>query len=247
MNLTEPHCGTDLGLLRTKAVPQDDGSYRISGQKIFISAGEHDMSENIIHLVLARIEGAPEGTKGISLFIVPKFMVGDDGSLGDRNGVKCGSIEEKMGIHANSTCVMNYDEATGYLIGEENKGLKAMFTMMNEARLGVGLQGLSLSEVAYQNAVAYAKDRLQGRALTGPAAPDKKADPIIVHPDVRRNLMTIRAFNEAGRAFLLWAALKSDVAHRAEDAGDRELSEEMMGLLTPVIKGVLTDKGFDTR
>ena len=245
MNLTEPHCGTDLGLLRTKAVPQDDGSYRISGQKIFISAGEHDMAENIIHLVLARIEGAPEGTKGISLFIVPKFIVGEDGSLGERNGVVCGSIEEKMGIHANSTCVMNYDEATGYLIGEANKGLKAMFTMMNEARLGVGLQGLSIAEIAYQNAVAYAKDRLQGRALTGPAAPDKKADPIIVHPDVRRNLMTMRAFNEAGRAFLLWAALKSDVAHRAEDASERELSEEMMGLLTPVIKGVLTDKGFE--
>jgi len=245
MNLTEPHCGTDLGLLRTKAVPQEDGSYRISGQKIFISAGEHDMSENIIHLVLARIEGAPEGTKGISLFIVPKFMVGDDGSLGERNGVVCGSIEEKMGIHANSTCVMNYDDATGYLIGEENKGLRAMFTMMNEARLGVGLQGLSIAEIAYQNAAAYAKDRIQGRALTGPAAPDKKADPIIVHPDVRRNLMTMRAFNEAGRAFLLWAALKSDVAHRAEDASERELSEEMMGLMTPVIKGVLTDKGFE--
>ncbi|WP_425419657.1 acyl-CoA dehydrogenase C-terminal domain-containing protein [Oricola indica] len=245
MNLTEPHCGTDLGLLRTKAVPQEDGSYKISGQKIFISAGEHDMSENIIHLVLARIEGAPEGTKGISLFIVPKFMVGDDGSLGERNGVVCGSIEEKMGIHANSTCVMNYDDATGYLIGEENKGLRAMFTMMNEARLGVGLQGLSIAEIAYQNAAAYAKDRIQGRALTGPAAPDKKADPIIVHPDVRRNLMTMRAFNEAGRAFLLWAALKSDVAHRAEDASERELSEEMMGLMTPVIKGVLTDKGFE--
>ncbi|MCI5078204.1 acyl-CoA dehydrogenase C-terminal domain-containing protein [Oricola sp.] len=245
MNLTEPHCGTDLGLLRSKAVPQDDGSYRISGQKIFISAGEHDMAENIIHLVLARIEGAPEGTKGISLFIVPKFMVGEDGSLGARNGVVCGSLEEKMGIHGNATCVMNYDEATGYLIGEANKGLRAMFTMMNEARLGVGLQGLSIAETAYQNAVAYAKERIQGRALTGPAAPDKKADPIIVHPDVRRNLMTIRAFNEAGRAFLLWAALKSDVAHRSEDATERELSEEMMGLLTPVIKGVLTDKGFD--
>ena len=245
MNLTEPHCGTDLGLLRTKAVPQGDGSYKISGQKIFISAGEHDLSENIIHLVLARIEGAPEGTKGISLFIVPKFVLNEDGTPGERNGVMCGSVEEKMGIHGNSTCVMNYDDATGYLIGEENKGLKAMFTMMNEARLGVGLQGLSISEVAYQNAVNYAKDRLQGRALTGPAAPDKKADPIIVHPDVRRNLMTIRAFNEAGRAFLLWAALKSDVAHRSEDAGERELSDEMTGLLTPVIKGVLTDKGFD--
>jgi acyl-CoA dehydrogenase len=245
MNLTEPHCGTDLGLLRTKAVPQDDGSYKISGQKIFISAGEHDMADNVIHLVLARIEGAPEGVKGISLFIVPKFIVAEDGSVGERNGVVCGSIEEKMGIHANSTCVMNYDDATGYLIGEEHKGLKAMFVMMNEARLGVGLQGLSISEIAYQNAVSYAKDRLQGRALTGPAAPDKKADPIIVHPDVRRNLMTMRAFNEAARAFILWAALKSDVAHRSEDEKDRELSEEMMGLLTPVIKGVLTDKGFD--
>ncbi|MFZ2102943.1 MAG: acyl-CoA dehydrogenase C-terminal domain-containing protein [Oricola sp.] len=245
MNLTEPHCGTDLGLLRTKAVPQGDGSYRISGQKIFISAGEHDMAENIIHLVLARIEGAPEGVKGISLFIVPKFMVEADGSIGARNGVKCGSIEEKMGIHANSTCVINYDDAVGYLIGEENKGLKAMFTMMNEARLGVGLQGLSIAEVAYQNAVAYARDRIQGRSLTGPKAPDRQADPIIVHPDVRRNLMTIRAFNEAGRAFLMWAALKSDVAHRSEDPKDRELSEEMMSLMTPVIKGVLTDKGFE--
>ncbi|TCD16536.1 acyl-CoA dehydrogenase C-terminal domain-containing protein [Oricola cellulosilytica] len=245
MNLTEPHCGTDLGLLRTKAVPQKDGSYKISGQKIFISAGEHDMSENIIHLVLARIEGAPEGVKGISLFIVPKFLVGEDGSVGERNGVACGSIEEKMGIHANSTCVMNYDDATGYLIGEEHKGLKAMFVMMNEARLGVGLQGLSIAEVAYQNAVTYAKERLQGRALSGAKEPEKKADPIIVHPDVRRNLMTVRAFNEAARAFILWAALKSDVAHRSEDGTDRELSEDMMGLLTPVIKGVLTDKGFD--
>ena len=245
MNLTEPHCGTDLGLLRTKASPQEDGSYKISGQKIFISAGEHDMAENIVHLVLARIDGAPEGVKGISLFIVPKINVNDDGSLGEKNGVTCGSIEEKMGIHANSTCVMNYDEATGYLLGEEHKGLKAMFVMMNEARLGVGLQGLAISEVAYQNAVAYAKDRVQGRALTGAAHPDKKADPIIVHPDVRRNLMTIRAYNEAGRAFILWAALKSDVAHRSEDEAEAELSEEMMGLLTPVIKGVLTDKGFD--
>ena len=190
MNLTEPHCGTDLGLLKSKAVPQADGSYKISGQKIFISAGEHDLTDNIIHLVLARIEGAPEGTKGISLFIVPKFLINDDGSLGARNAVSCGSIEEKMGIHANSTCVMNYDEATGYLLGEENKGLKAMFTMMNEARLGVGhARASSVSEVSYQNGAAYAKDRLQGRALTGPAAPDKPADPIIVHPDVRRMLM----------------------------------------------------------
>lgn len=245
MNLTEPHCGTDLGLLRTKAVPQGDGTYKITGQKIFISAGEHDMSDNIIHLVLARIEGAPEGVKGISLFIVPKFAVNDDGSVGNANGVSCGSIEEKMGIHGNSTCVMNYDDAVGTLVGEENKGLKAMFIMMNEARLGVGLQGLAISEVAYQNAVTYAKERIQGRSLSGAKHEDKKADPIIVHPDVRRNLMTIRSFNEAGRAFILWAALKSDIAHRSEDKDDAALNEEMMGLLTPVIKGVLTDKGFD--
>ncbi len=192
MNLTEPHCGTDLGLLRSKAVPNGDGSYKISGQKIFISAGEHDMAENIIHLVLARIEGAPEGVKGISLFIVPKFKLNGGGELGDRNAVSCGSIEEKMGIHGNSTCVMNYDEAEGYLIGEPNGGLKAMFVMMNEARLGVGLQGLAVSEVAYQNAVNYAKERIQGRSLSGAKAPDKKADPIIVHPDIRRALMTMR-------------------------------------------------------
>ena len=207
MNLTEPHCGTDLGLLRTKAVKQADGSYKISGTKIFISAGEHDMSDNIIHLVLARIEGAPAGTKGISLFVVPKFMVGDDGSVGARNGVSCGSLEEKMGIHGNSTCVMNYDSATGWLVGEENRGLNAMFVMMNEARLGVGIQGLALSEVAYQNAVVYARERLQGRAITGAKFPDKAADPIIVHPDVRRTLMTMRAFNEAGRALVLWLGL----------------------------------------
>lgn len=245
MNLTEPHCGTDLGLLRTKAVPNGDGSYRISGQKIFISAGEHDLSENIVHLVLARIEGAPEGVKGISLFIVPKFTLDANGAPGERNGVSCGSIEEKMGIHGNSTCVMNYDEATGYLLGQEHGGLKAMFTMMNEARLGVGLQGLSIAEVAYQNAVAYAKERIQGRSLTGPKAPDKKADPIIVHPDVRRALMTIRSFNEAGRALILWTAIKSDVAHRSGDEKDRQVAEDHMGLMTPIIKGVLTDKGFD--
>ena len=198
MNLTEPHCGTDLGLLKTKAVPNGDGSYAISGTKIFISAGEHDLAENIVHLVLARIEGAPMGTKGISLFVVPKFLVGEDGSVGARNGVSCGSIEHKMGIHGNSTCVMNYDGAKGWLVGAENKGLNAMFVMMNEARLAVGIQGLALSEVAYQNAAAYAKDRLQGRSLTGPKAPDKPADPIIVHPDVRRNLMSMKAFNEAG-------------------------------------------------
>jgi acyl-CoA dehydrogenase len=244
MNLTEPHCGTDLGLLRTKAVKQADGSYKITGTKIFISAGEHDLAENIVHLVLARIEGAPPGTRGISLFVVPKVMVNADGSLGARNAVACGSIEEKMGIHGNATCVMNYDGAVGWLMGEENRGLAAMFTMMNEARLGVGVQGLALSEVAYQNAAAYAKERLQGRALSGAKFPDKPADPIIVHPDVRRTLMTIRAFNEAARALVIWTALKSDVAHRSEDAKERQAADDHMGLLTPVIKGVLTDTGF---
>jgi acyl-CoA dehydrogenase len=244
MNLTEPHCGTDLGLLRTKAVKQPDGSYKITGTKIFISGGEQDLTENIVHLVLARIEGAPAGVRGISLFVVPKVLVNPDGSLGAKNGVSCGSIEHKMGIHGNSTCVMNYDNATGWLVGEENKGLNAMFVMMNEARLGVGVQGLAQSEVAYQNAVAYAKDRLQGRALTGAKAPDKAADPIIVHPDVRRTLMTIRAFNEAARAMMVWMSLKGDVAHRSGDAREREAADDMMGLLTPVLKGVLTDVGF---
>ncbi len=245
MNLTEPHCGTDLGLLRTKAVPLGDGSYKLSGQKIFISAGEHDLAENIIHLVIARVEGAPEGTKGISLFVVPKYHVNDDGSIGERNGVSCGAIEEKMGIHANSTCVLNHDEAIGYMIGEENKGLKAMFIMMNEARLGVGLQGLSQSEVAYQNASIYAKDRIQGRALMGAAEPDKKADPLLVHPDVRRMLMNIKSFNEAARALMLWTALKGDISHRATSEEEREAADDLMGLLTPIIKGVLTDKGFE--
>ena len=244
MDLTEPHCGTDLGLLRTKAAKQTDGSYKITGTKIFISAGEHDLSDNIVHLVLARIEGAPTGTKGISLFVVSKMTVEDDGSLGASNGVTCGSIEEKMGIHANSTCVMNYDGATGWLVGEENRGLPAMFTMMNEARLGVGVQGLALSEVAYQNAAIYAKERLQGRALSGAKYPDKPADPIIVHPDVRRTLMTIRAFNEAGRALVLWTALKGDVARRSQDDKERQSADDFMGLLTPVVKGVLTDQGF---
>jgi 3-(methylsulfanyl)propanoyl-CoA dehydrogenase len=244
MNLTEPHCGTDLGLLRTKAVKQGDGSYKITGTKIFISAGEHDLAENIIHLVLARIEGAPAGTKGISLFVVPKIMVGDDGALGAPNGVSCGSLEEKMGIHGNATCVMNYDGATGWLIGEENRGLAAMFTMMNEARLGVGVQGLAQSEVAYQNAALYAKERLQGRAISGVKYPDKPADPIIVHPDVRRTLMSIRAFNEAARALVMWTALKGDVARRSEDEKERMSADDHMGLLTPVIKGVLTDTGF---
>ncbi|MBV9346867.1 MAG: acyl-CoA dehydrogenase C-terminal domain-containing protein [Pseudolabrys sp.] len=244
MNLTEPHCGTDLGLLRSKAVKQSDGSYKISGTKIFISAGEHDMAENIIHLVLARIEGAPAGTKGISLFLVPKLLVGDDGKPGAKNGVSCGSLEEKMGIHGNATCVMNYDNATGWLIGEENRGLNAMFVMMNEARLGVGVQGLAQSEVAYQNAANYAKERLQGRSVSGASNKDKPADPIIVHPDVRRMLMTVRAFNEAARALVMWTALKGDVAHRAEDQKERQSADDHMGLLTPVIKGVLTDVGF---
>jgi acyl-CoA dehydrogenase len=244
MNLTEPHCGTDLGLIRTKAAKQADGFYKITGTKIFISAGEHDLSENIIHLVLARIEGAPEGTKGISLFIVPKLIPNADGSAGKRNAVTCGSLEEKMGIHGNATCVMNYDGATGWLIAEENRGLHAMFTMMNEARLAVGLQGLAISEVAYQNAAAYAKERLQGRALGGAKNKDQPADPIIVHADVRRTLMTIKSFNEAGRALVLWTALASDLHHRSEDDKARQVAEDHMGLLTPVIKGVLTDTGF---
>jgi len=245
MNLTEPHCGTDLGLLKTRASPRDDGSYAITGQKIFISGGEHDLTENIIHLVLARIDGAPAGTKGISLFLVPKVMAGADGTLGMRNALSCGSIEHKMGIHGSPTCVMNYDGATGWLIGEANKGLAAMFLMMNEARLGVAIQGLALSEVAYQNAVAYAKERRQGRALTGAKEPDAAADPIIVHPDVRRTLLAIRAFNEAARALILWTALKGDIAHRSEDPAARQKAEDHLGLLTPVLKGVLTDLGFE--
>jgi acyl-CoA dehydrogenase len=244
MNLTEPQCGTDLGLLRTKAVKQADGSYKITGTKIFISAGEHDLAENIIHLVLARIEGAPAGIKGVSLFVVPKIRVNADGSLGAPNGVTCGSIEHKMGIHGNSTCVMNYDGAIGWLIGEENKGMQGMFVMMNEARLGVAVQGLAQSEVAYQNAAAYARERLQGRSLSGPKAPDKPADPIIVHPDVRRVLLTIRAFNEAARAMVVWTALKSDVAHRSSDPKDRQAADDHMGLMTPILKGYLTDVGF---
>jgi len=244
MNLTEPHCGTDLGLLRTKAVKQGDGSYRITGTKIFISAGEHDLAENIVHLVLARVEGAPAGIRGTTLFIVPKFLPNADGTPGARNAVTCGSIEEKMGIHGNATCVMNYDAATGFLIGEENRGINAMFTMMNEARLAVGAQGLAQSEVAYQNAAAYAKDRLQGRALGGPKFPDKAADPIVVHPDVRRMLMTMRAFNEGARALVVWTGLQGDVEHRSPDEKERQAAADHMGLLTPVIKGVLTDVGF---
>jgi alkylation response protein AidB-like acyl-CoA dehydrogenase len=241
MNLTEPHCGTDLGLMRTKAAPQDDGSYKISGQKIFISAGEHDMADNIIHLVLAKIEGGPEGIKGVSLFIVPKFMVNEDGSLGERNGVSVGAIEEKMGIHGNSTCVMNYDEATGFLLGTEHKGMRAMFTMMNEARLGVGLQGYAQAAVAYENAAWYANDRLQGRAVTGVEAPDKPADPLIVHPDIRRNLMDQKSFVEGARAFTFWGASLIDRAHKNDDAE----ADGLISLMTPVIKGFLTDKGFE--
>jgi acyl-CoA dehydrogenase len=244
MNLTEPQCGTDLGQLRCRAAPQPDGSYKITGTKIFISAGEHDLTDNIIHLVLARIDGAPAGTKGISLFIVPKFLLTPDGAPGERNAVSCGSIEEKMGIHGNATCVMNYDGAAGWLTGEKHRGLYAMFTMMNTARLSVGVQGLALSEVAYQNAVAYAKDRLAGRALRGAKFPQKPADPIIVHPDVRRMLMTMRAFNEAARALVLWTALKGDIARRSTDANEREAADDHMSLMTPVIKGVLTDQGF---
>ena len=244
MNLTEPHCGTDLGLLRTRAARQGDGSFRISGQKIFISAGEHDLTDNIVHLVLARIEGAPDGVKGISLFIVPKILPNPDGTLGRRNAVSCGKIEEKMGIHANSTCVMNFDDAVGWLLGEENKGLKAMFVMMNEARLGVALQGLAISEVSYQNAASYARDRLQGRALTGPRNSEKPADPIIVHPDVRRMLMDQKATIEGGRAWMYAMALQADLLHRSPDAGDRQKADDYLGLMTPVLKAYLTDKGY---
>src|SRR3954464_7267202 len=245
MNLTEPHCGTDLGLLKTRADPNPDGSYSITGTKIFISSGEHDLSENIIHLVLAKIAGAPDNVKGISLFVVPKFLVNEDGSLGERNTLSCGAIEKKMGIHGNATCVMNYDGATGWLVGEPEKGLAAMFIMMNAARLGVGLQGLAQGEVAYQNAVAYARDRRQGRALVPDQRdPDAKADPIIVHPDVRRMLMEMKAFNEAARALVLWGGLQVDISRRAQTEEEREAASDLLGLLTPVIKGYLTDQGF---
>jgi alkylation response protein AidB-like acyl-CoA dehydrogenase len=245
MNLTEPHCGTDLGLLKTKAEENPDGSYSITGTKIFISSGEHDLAENIIHLVLAKRAGAPDNVKGISLFVVPKFLVNDDGSIGDRNKLQCGALEKKMGIHGNATCVMNYDGAKGWLVGEPEKGLAAMFIMMNAARLGVGLQGLAQGEVAYQNAAAYAKDRRQGRALRqDEREPDAKADPIIVHPDVRRMLMESRAWNEAGRALVLWGALQVDLMRRSPDEEERTRADDLLGLLTPVIKGYLTDKGL---
>ena len=245
MNLTEPHCGTDLGLLKTRAEENPGGSYSITGTKIFISSGEHDLSDNIIHLVLAKRAGAPDNVKGISLFVVPKFLVNEDGSLGERNNLQCGALEKKMGIHGNATCVMNYDGAKGWLVGEPEKGLAAMFIMMNAARLGVGLQGLAQGEVAYQNAAAYAKDRRQGRALRqDEREADTKADPIIVHPDVRRMLMESRAWNEAGRALVLWGALQVDLTRRSPDEAERQQADDLLGLLTPVIKGYLTDKGF---
>ncbi len=244
MNLTEPQCGTDLGLIKTKAVPQGDGSYKLSGQKIWISGGEQDLTENIVHLVLARIEGAPEGIKGISLFVVPKYFVNEDGSLGERNKVSCGGLEEKMGIHGNATCVMNYDEATGWLVGDEHKGMRTMFIMMNEARLGVGMQGLAQAEVAYQNAADFARERLQSRALSGPKAPEKPADPIIVHPDVRRMLMDTRAFIEGARMFSYWTALHGDLLHKSPDEKVREKAGDYMALMTPVVKAFLTDRGL---
>ncbi len=246
MNLTEPHCGTDLGLIRTRAEPQADGSYSITGTKIFISAGDHDLCENIIHLVLAKTPGAPESSKGISLFIVPKFLVNADGSLGDRNAVSVGSIEHKMGIHGNATCVMNYDGAKGWLVGEENKGLAAMFIMMNAARLGVGIQGLAQAEASYQNAVAYALERRQGRALTGPAEPQQKADPLLVHPDVRRMLMDAKMFIGGMRALCLWEALQVDLSHKAATEEERQAADDLISLLTPVIKGYGTDMGYKT-
>jgi len=244
MCLTEAQCGTDLGLLRSKAVPQADGSYKITGSKIFISAGEHDMAANILHLVLARLPDAPEGTKGISLFIVPKFLPDADGKLGARNPIFCGALEEKMGIHGNATCQMNIDGATGWLIGEPNKGLNAMFVMMNAARLGVGMQSLGLTEVAYQNALVYAKDRLQMRSLTGPKATDKPADPIIVHPDVRRMLLTAKAYAEGGRAFSSYVALQIDKELNHPDETVRAEAVDEVALLTPIIKAFLTDNGW---
>lgn len=245
MCLTEPQCGTDLGLIRTKAVPQDDGSYAITGTKIFISSGEQDATDNIIHLVLAKLPDAPAGTKGISLFLVPKVMVNDDGSLGERNAVECGAIEHKMGIHASPTCVMNYENAKGWLVGKPHNGMKAMFTMMNAARLYVGVQGLGLAEVAYQNALVYANERVQGRALTGPAQPDKPADPIIVHADVRRMLLTMRAFTEAGRALAMETALKLDIMHRHDDKKVKEDCDAFIQLMTPIIKAYFTDMGTE--
>jgi alkylation response protein AidB-like acyl-CoA dehydrogenase len=246
MCLTEPHCGTDLGLLRTKAEPQADGSYRLNGTKIFISAGEHDLAENIVHIVLARLPDAPAGTKGISLFIVPKFLPTADGKVGARNGVVCGSIEHKMGIHGNATCVLNFDGATGYLIGAENKGLNCMFTFMNAARIGTAMQGLNSAENAFQGAIRYARDRLQMRSLSGPKAPDKAADPIIVHPDVRRMLLTTKAFAEGGRAFMYFCAQQMDIAADSKDPAARDHAEQLLALLTPIAKGFLTETGVES-
>ncbi len=245
MCLTEPHCGTDLGLIRSKAEPGENGAYRISGTKIFISAGEHDLTDNIVHLVLAKLPDAPPGTKGISLFIVPKFLVKPDGSLGARNGVACGGLEHKMGIKASATCVLNFDEAEGYLVGAPHSGMRIMFTMMNMARLTVGLQGLGLAETAYQSAASYAKERLQGRALSGPKHPEKPADPIIVHPDVRNTLMTMRAMTEGARALALWVALELDRSERHPDAAERQAADDLVALLTPIVKAIITDIGFD--
>ncbi|WP_374545230.1 acyl-CoA dehydrogenase C-terminal domain-containing protein [Rhodoblastus sp.] len=245
MCLTEPHCGTDLGLLRTRAAPQDDGSYRITGTKIFISAGEHDLADNIIHLVLARLPDAPKGVKGISLFVVPKFLVKPDGSLGARNGVACGSIEHKMGIKASSTCVMNFDDAQGWLIGEPNKGMQAMFAMMNTERLAVGAQGLGLAEGSYQGAATYARERLQGRSLSGAKYPDKPADPLMVHPDIRRMLLTQRAYIEGCRALAVWAAKSLDIAKHHPDAATRRNADDFIAVVTPVVKALMTDLGFE--
>ncbi|KZZ00119.1 acyl-CoA dehydrogenase [Oleibacter sp. HI0075] len=246
MDLTEPHAGTDLGIIRTKAEPNADGSYDITGTKIFITWGEHDMAENIIHLVLAKLPDAPAGPKGISLFLVPKFLVNEDGSLGERNAASCGSIEHKMGIKGSATCVMNYDGAKGWLVGEENKGLACMFTMMNYERLGVGIQGLGVAENSYQNAVAYARDRIQSRAPTGAVAKDKAADPIIVHPDVRRMLMTMRAFNEAGRAFSTYVGEWLDTSKYSDNADQAKHAEQMVALLTPVAKAFMTDVALES-
>jgi alkylation response protein AidB-like acyl-CoA dehydrogenase len=246
MCLTESHCGTDLGMLRTKAEPQSDGSYKLTGNKIFISAGEHDMADNIVHLVLARLPDAPQGSKGISLFIVPKFLPkgeGESATLGERNPIFCGAIEHKMGIHGNATCQLNLDGATGWMVGQPNKGLAAMFVMMNGARLGVGVQGLGLTEIAYQNAAAYAKDRIQGRSLSGPKSPDRPADPIIVHPDVRKMLLTARAYAEGGRAFATWVALQSDLLSHPDEAVRKD-ADDLMALMTPVVKAFMTDNGF---
>ena len=246
MNLTEPHCGTDLGLIRTRAVPSADGSYAITGQKIWISGGEQDLTENIIHLVLARIEGAPEGIKGISLFLVPKYLPDENGRPGVRNACQCGGLEEKMGIHGNATCVMNYDGATGWLVGEAHKGMRTMFVMMNEARLGVGLQGLAQAELAYQTARDFALTRAQGRALTGAQMPGQPADPIIVHPDVRRMLLEQKAFIEGARAFIYWMAFQADLQHKSPDPSVREKAGDYMALLTPVVKAYITHKGYES-